>query len=235
MRLFLSVLFITSLGLAELSAQGLFSKERVRNNRNYLEQKRWTYGFYLGFNRMDFKIDRFEEADAVLVNTNFGFNVGLLGNVKLHEFIDLRLEPGVIFSNREIDFTQFGEDDLSRFRETRSAYVYVPLVLKLSTRRLNNFKPFVTGGIAFGHNLSSNEDNPDDNSANQFRLNTTNYFYEVGFGIDFYLEYFKFTPTIKGVFAINNELIPDNNPNSPWTGNIDRMASRGIFINFMFQ
>ena len=223
------------LSISNSYGQGFFNKEKVENNRNYLDQRRWSWGYYLGFNSLDFKIDRFQEADAVLLNKNVGFNVGLIGNVKLHEFIDLRLEPGVIFSNREFEFTSFGDDQISRIRETRSSYIYIPLVAKFSTRRLNNFKPFVSGGIAYANNLSSNEDNPDDNAAGQFRLKTSNFFYEVGFGIDFYLEYFKFTPTIKGVFAINDELIPDKDPNSPWTSNLDSIATRGIFINFTFQ
>jgi hypothetical protein len=84
-------------------------------------------------------------------------------------------------------------------------------------------------------NLSSNENNPDDNSAGQFRMTNTTYFYEVGFGIDFYLPYFKFTPSIRGIFAINDELIRDNDPNSPWTGNINSMKTRGIFINLAFR
>lgn len=235
MKLIISITFLLILSVYSATAQGFINREKVVNNRDYLEQKRWSWGYYLGFNSLDFKTDRVQEAEPVLITKNIGFNVGLIGNVKLNSYFDLRLEPGVIFSNRDIDFTRFGDDDLSRFRETRSAYVYVPLVLKFSTKRLNNFKPFVTGGIAIGHNLSSNEENPDDNSANQFRLRSTNYFYEVGFGIDLYFEWFKFTPTIKGVFAINNELVPDNNPDSPWTGNIDSMATRGIFINFMFQ
>jgi len=222
-------------GTSTAYGQGFFNKEKVANNRNYLDQRRWSWGYYLGFNQLDFKIDRFVENEAILVTKNFGFNVGLIGNVKLHEFIDLRLEPGVIFSNRDFDYTGFGEDNVSRIRETRSSYIYIPLVVKFSTRRLNNFKPFVTGGIAYANNLSSNEDNPSDNAANQFRLKTSNYFYEVGFGIDFYLEYFKFTPSIKGVFAINDELIRDKDPNSPWTSNIENLSTRGIFINFTFQ
>lgn len=216
-------------------AQGFFNKEKVLNNRNYLEQRRWSWGYYLGFNSLDFKIDRNMESEPVLVTKNIGFNVGLIGNFKINNYLDLRLEPGVIFSNRDFDFTKFGDDEVARIRETRSSYVYIPLVLKFSTKRLNNFKPFVTGGIAFAHNLSSNEDNPSDNSAGQFRLTTNNYLYEVGFGIDFYLEYFKFTPTIKGVFGMNDELTRDQDPDSPWTSNIDELTTRGIFINFTFQ
>jgi len=61
------------------------------------------------------------------------------------------------------------------------------------------------------------------------------YYYEVGFGIDLYLFFFKFSPSIRGVFAINDELKRDVDPNSPYTGNIDQMSTRGIFINFTFQ
>ena len=57
----------------------------------------------------------------------------------------------------------------------------------------------------------------------------------MGFGIDFYLEYFKFTPSIRGIFAITDELVRDEDPNSPWTGNIDAMRTRGLFINFTFE
>lgn len=221
--------------LSGIYAQGFFNKEKVLNNRNYLEQRRWSWGYYLGFNSLDFKIDRKVESEPVLVTKNIGFNVGLIGNFKINNYLDLRLEPGVIFSNRDFDFTKFGDDEVARLRETRSSYIYVPLVLKFSAKRLNNFKPFISGGIAIAHNLSSNEDNPSDNSAGQFRLKTTNYLYEVGFGIDFYLEYFKFTPSIKGIFGINDELVRDQNPESPWTSNFDELTTRGIFINFTFQ
>jgi len=50
-----------------------------------------------------------------------------------------------------------------------------------------------------------------------------------------YTEFFKFTPSIRGVFAITDELIPDNDPNSPWTGNINAIRTRGIFVNFTFE
>jgi hypothetical protein len=84
-------------------------------------------------------------------------------------------------------------------------------------------------------NLGSNEASLDDNSAGTFRMKKWVYNYELGFGIDLYLEYFKFTPSIRGVFALTDELVRDNDPNSPWTGNIDGMRTRGLFINFTFE
>ena len=83
--------------------------------------------------------------------------------------------------------------------------------------------------------MSSKEDNVNDNSLGEFRTKKNVLFYEIGFGIDLYLEWFKFSPSIRGVFAISDELVADDDPNSPWTGNIDFMKTSGIMINFTFQ
>lgn len=71
--------------------------------------------------------------------------------------------------------------------------------------------------------------------AGVFRMKRNTYYYELGFGIDFYLMYFKFSPSIRGVFALNDELVRDQNPNSLWTGNINGMYTRGVFVNFTFE
>ena len=127
------------------------------------------------------------------------------------------------------------ENESDATREVPSTYIYLPVILKFNTKRLNNVRPFVTAGFSTAINLSSNEDNPDDNFAGQFRTTSRPFFYEVGVGIDLYLPFFKLTPSLKGIFAVSNELVPDNRPNSPWTDNINNMASRGIFLNFTFQ
>jgi hypothetical protein len=57
----------------------------------------------------------------------------------------------------------------------------------------------------------------------------------MGLGIDIYSEYFIFSPSIRGVFGINDELIRDNDPNSPWTSNIESLKTRAVFINFTFH
>ena len=100
---------------------------------------------------------------------------------------------------------------------------------------MGNWKPFVIGGVSASLNLGSNENSPDDNSSGTFRMTKKLYNWEIGFGIDFYTEYFKFSPSVRGIFALSNELVPDNDPNSPWTGNIDAMKTRGVFVNFTFE
>jgi len=224
-------LFIFFMAFQTTEAQWLFSKEKLKNKENF-DKQRWSWGYFLGFNSYDFKFDYEEGASDVIVEKSIGFNVGLLGNLRINDYIDLRLEPGVVFASRNLTFPDIPEDN---FREVKSTYVHIPLLVKFSTKRLNNFKPFVVAGVSTSINLSSNEKNPDDNNSGEFRMiNSTNY-YEVGFGVDLYLPYFKFTPSIRGIFAISDELKQDDDPNSAYTGNINSMQSRGIFINFTFQ
>lgn len=120
-------------------------------------------------------------------------------------------------------------------REIGSTYLHVPVILKFSTDRYKNIKPYVLAGVSYDYNFSSNEENQDDNSAGQFRMQSHNFMYEVGMGIDIYLNFFKFSPSIRGVFAFNNEIKYDDNPNSQWTAPVNFMGSRGIFLNFAFE
>ena len=120
-------------------------------------------------------------------------------------------------------------------REISSTYLHVPLLLKFSTDRHKNIRPYVLAGLSYNYNFSSNEDNQDDNSSGQFRMNTSNYIYEVGLGIDIYLHFFKFSPSIRGIFALNNEIKYDDDPNSQWTSPVNYMGTRGVFLTFAFE
>ncbi|MEO8933929.1 MAG: porin family protein [Xanthomarina sp.] len=217
----------------------LFTREKVLNDAN-VDKNRLSYGYFIGFNSYDFNFDYKTDKPDIRTKKTGGFNVGLVGNMRINNYFDLRLEPGLFITTRNLEYSEtyfngitFTSSDLQR--EIKSTYVHFPLLLKFSTKRINNFKPFIVAGLSTAINLSSNQDNPDDNSAGKFRTKKNMSFYELGFGIDFYLYYFKFTPSIRGVFALNDELVRDSDPNSPWTGNIESMKTRGVFINFTFQ
>ncbi|GAA0758197.1 type IX secretion/gliding motility protein PorT/SprT [Psychroflexus lacisalsi] len=239
MRLIFLFVFLFSFNFS--NAQ-LFNKEKVLNKEN-IDKKRWSWGYFLGFNAYDFQIKYKEQGEDIEVDKNPSFNVGLIGNLRINDYLDLRLEPGVVFANRSLTFPD--DDPLNplqngQIRDVNSSYIHIPLLLKFSAKRINNFKPFIIGGASVSTNLSSNEDNPQDNEAGQFRMKTNNYYYEIGFGIDFYFEYFKFTPSIRGVFGMGNELVRDDSDidpltTSPYTSNIESVKTRGIFINFLFQ
>ena len=219
---------------SQAQSKGLFSSDPIINLENW-DKQRVYWGYFLGFNMYDFKIDYKNTPDVdILVDGVTGFNVGLIGDLRLHEYVNLRFEPGLYYTQRNLNYSGF-TDENDALREVKSTYIHFPLLLKFSSERTGNIRPFLVGGVSATLNLSSNSKTKDDNLQERFRVKPWTKNYEVGFGIDLYLEYFKFSPSIRGVFGFNDELIRDNDPNSPWTGNIDALKTRAIFINFTFQ
>ncbi len=201
------------------------------------DNRKIHYGFYLGLNKNDFKLNLRESTIPnanITVEATAGFNVGLVADLRLHKNLNLRLEPGLISNTKKVFFNHLATEQDS-VREIGSTYLHVPLVFKFSTDRYKNIRPYVLAGVSYDYNFSSNERNQDDNSAGQFRMKTHNFMYEVGIGVDVYLYFFKFSPSIRGVFAMNNEVKYDDDTNSQWTAPINYMGTRGVFLTFAFE
>ena len=235
-RILLLLIFVL---FAQSADAQLFNKEKIKNNENF-DKAFLSWGYFLGLNSYEFNFDYNQNLKDIQIERSAGFSVGLIGNMRISDHMDLRLEPGLFITKRILHYhpsyfagMEFNDADLER--EVRSTYIHVPLLLKFSTKRLNNIKPFVVAGLSTALNLSSNQDNPGDNSVGEFRVKKSVVFYELGVGIDLYLFWFKFTPSVRGVFALNDELVRDFDPDSPWTGNVASMKTRGLFVNFTFQ
>lgn len=237
------ILLVTALKVQAQSPNNLFGRDPIINLENFQKQRVY-FGFYLGLNSYDFKIDYKTVSEDILVTKSTGFNVGLVANLKLHEYVSLRFEPGLYNTTRELQYptSYFPEtpppSPSNMLRQVNSTYLHFPLLLKFLSLRTGNIRPYLLGGVSATLNLSSNSKSIDDNYQDRFRVKpwTTNY--EVGFGIDIFSEYFIFSPSIRGVFGIKDELIRDNydlaGP-SPWTGNIESLKTRAFLINFTFH
>jgi hypothetical protein len=219
-----------------LCAKSYAQRERVENLPTF-DDRKLHYGFYLGVNQNDFKLNlrnsMFFDAN-ITVEPSQGFNVGLIADLRLHKNLNVRFEPGLVSNSKKIFFNHINTEQDS-VREIGSTYLHIPVLFKFSTDRYKNIRPYLLAGVSYDYNFSSNEANQDDNSAGQFRMQTHNFMYEVGLGIDIYLYFFKFSPSIRGVFAINNEIKYDDDPNSKWTAPVNFMGTRGVFLNFAFE
>lgn len=226
-------------GFLLLHAIAFFAQRERMKYLPTFDQQRIHFGFYLGLNQNDFKLN-LRESTVTNTNTNItvapntGFIVGMIADLRLNENLNLRFEPGLVSNSKIILFNHLNTSKES-IREIGSSYIHVPIVLKFSTNRYKNIRPYVLSGFSYDHNLSSNEKNQDDNSAGQFRMKTHNFMYEVGVGIDFYLYFFKISPSIRAVFAINNEIKYDDDPISKWTAPINFLGTRGVFLTFAFE
>lgn len=233
-KLFLYIALFAGLAAHAQFGTQVFSKDPIINLENF-DKQRVHWGYFLGFNSYDFKFDYINNPGVDMqVTRSTGFNVGLVGNLRIIEYIDIRFEPGLYYTQRDLVFPEI-EDEFDRLREVKSTYIHFPLLLKFSSKRTGNIRPYLVGGFSRTLNLSSNYNAKDDNYSGRFRMKQWTSNYELGVGIDVYFEFFKFSPSIRGVFGLEDELIRDNDPNSEYTGNIGAMKTRGIFVNFTFH
>ena len=222
--LFLSLFFLT------INSSAQKNKTTINNLQNF-DQQKIHFGYFIGLNMYDYKF-KLEQEKTITVENKFGFNVGLIGDLKLNRNLNLRFEPGLYKNNLNVVYNDIGNEK----REKKSTYINLPILLKYSSERYRNIKPFIVGGLSSSINLSSNQNRIDDIESGLYRTKTVSFNYELGFGVDLYFQYFKFSPSIRGVFSLTNELIPDNPTSSgDFTNNIEKLYSRGIFINFSFH
>lgn len=259
----ISCFIVLLFGVASVYAQ----KEKIQYLPNF-DKRKIHFGYYVGINQNSFEISYHDQSGGdpsspvnptppqdmfVSVDATPGFNIGFVVDYRLHNNINLRFEPGLMSNAKTLTFVDpnldaapngipiYGNSTRELEREVAGTYLHLPLLLKLSANRYNNIRPYVIGGVSYDYNFSSNENNGKDNFEGEFRMTTSNFMYEIGIGIDIYMYFFKFTPSIRGVFAINNELVNDRNPvdypqySSPWTGPIDFMGTRGIYLNLTFE
>jgi hypothetical protein len=220
MRKIIILLLVLFAIQSQSQSKGIFSRDPIINLENF-DKQRTYYGYFLGFNSYDFKIDYFNTPGKdIVVKGTTGFNVGVVGDLRLHEYINLRFEPGLYYTQRDLTYSGFTKQ-LDAQREVKSTYIHFPLLLKFSSKRVGNIRPYLLGGVSATLNLSSNSKSVDDNLQQRFRVKPWTQNYEIGFGIDLYTEYFKFSPSI-GIFSPNDEIIQDNS-NGPWTSNIDAL------------
>ncbi|OSY87452.1 PorT protein [Tenacibaculum holothuriorum] len=229
--LILSLLLVASISYGQ--------KEKVLNLPSF-DKPLFHYGFYLGLNTNGYKIayrpNNATSTPNIEVESSIGFNVGLIGDLRLHNNVNLRFEPGLISNTKTLRFKHINSTNENiTTREVDATFLHLPFILKVSANRLNNIRPYVLAGVSYDYNFSSNENNSDDNAAGKFRTKTSNFMYEVGIGMDFYLTYFKFSPSIRGIFALNNEVTYDNSIDSQWTAPIDFLGTRGIFLHLSFE
>lgn len=200
------------------------------------DEKKIRFGYYIGFNQYDFKINYNVNPEySIKINRGTGINVGLIGELKINDNIRLSVEPGLYSNNKELIFNE--RSQFTNYNDTlwkvKSNNIHLPILIKYSSKRVGNIKPYLKGGISTSLNLGNVDNNLESYGLVSNHFNKTNFYYELSFGIDFYLRYFKFSPSVRGVFSIRNEK-KKNIPDNPWTGYVDKLFTRAIFVNFSF-
>lgn len=220
-------------------ALGVSAQKRKVQNRPYIDQRRWHYGFLAGMHVQDYK----------LVNTGYitedgqswfadvpeyspGFSVGVLGELYLNTYFSLRFIPTLHFGDKKIVFReQISGEEYSQV--SKSAYLSLPIDLKFSAERFNNYRPYVMAGIAPTYDFSVKK-------RDALLVKPFDCYLEVGLGCDFYLPYFKLIPELKFCFGLMNLIKKErtdlvDQTLLKFTQSVDKITSRMVVLTFYFE
>ena len=195
--IFFLLLIISTTTVQAQFTQSIFSKDPIIHLEHWQKQRLY-FGFFLGFNSYDFKFNYKTVGNDIQVQKTTGFNVGLVTDLRLQEYINLRFEPGLYYTQRTLNYptTYFATIPTvsDKTREVNSTYIHLPILLKFSALRTGNVRPYLLGGFSTTLNLSSNSKSKVDNLEQHFRVKAWSPNYELGLGIDIFSEYFIFKP-----------------------------------------
>ena len=232
--------FIKHILIVLLTIPSLANAQRHKKPQNLARYdfKKIHFGFSLGINALNFNInknDNFLDNDSLLSmlsQDQKGFNLGIVSNLRLGKYTDLRFIPTLVFGERILNY-QFTDQNNESLKTKRieSTLIDFPISLKYKSERYNNFRTYVMCGVKYSLDIAS-QSTIDDEGQELVKLNNHDIMIEGGFGIDFYLQYFKFSPQIKISHGIINILSRDK---TVYTETINNLKTSGWMLSFTFE
>lgn len=195
-----------------------YSATAQRYGKNYptFDYKHVHFGFALGVNTSDFRYSINSDTSFTdsITNINIkkqpGFNLGIIGSWDIHETVHLRFVPSLSFQERLFTYTYYDKgESLTLENRLESTYLDFPLMLKLRTKRINNFAAYALGGFQYSLDLASQEDVDQTLGEPIVKIKKHDWQYQAGGGFDFWLPYFKFGIELKISNGIKNVTIND--------------------------
>lgn len=202
---------------------------------NY-ENRPYYFGITLAYNNAYYKLQhdpKFLQDDSVLVVDplhSSGFSLGLIGTLALDKRFDVRLNPTFIFAEKDLHYV-FSQDSSVQDKNIESILLSVPLQVKFKSDRINNFRMYLMAGAKLDYDVAANVHSRQ--ADDLIKLSPFDLGYEAGFGFEFYLPYFIFSPEIK----ISNGArdIHVREPSKIYSNVIGQLLSRMIVISIHLE
>jgi hypothetical protein len=215
------------------------AQERKVQNRPYIDFRRLHYGFFFGLHAQDMELanngfvtENGEQWYADVSAYNPGFSVGVLADLRINTYMALRLIPTLHFGEKQVVFREYNSGNRER-QQIKSTYFSLPLDIKLSAQRFNNYRPYLMAGISPMLDMTVKKQR-------QLLVKNFDFMVEVGMGCDFYMPFFKLNPELKFCFSLldvleknRNDLLDENY--KKFTESIDKAVAKMIVLSFYFE
>lgn len=244
-----------------MATAGVFAQKQKIRNLPYYDQRLLHWGFSLGLNMPDitFTHSGLEQGEgwwATCPQVNPSFIVGLMGDLAITEHLNFRVSPSFLFQQRKVTFARDAvvpyyenviNDDGSvqqvlagetvtrqeRGQQLKTSCIAIPLSLKISTRRINNYRPYMVTGVDFSFDLGHAGEDP-------IVFKHFDYGLHIGMGCDFYLPFFKFAPELRFNLGLSDMIDHErkdlkDETQRPYTDAIQSARNTGMSLILWFE
>lgn len=220
-----------------ISAYAQLKPHPILNDPDYDFDKRLRFGFSLGVNFMDFQIvSNPVQFDSLYVDNSRiypGFNVNVVTDFRIVPTLHLRFLPGLAFGQRDLYF--YNKDEEVTTMQIESSFIEMPLMIKYAAVRKWNTRPYLIAGTNFRIDMAAYKKLNIEEGV-YIKLIKGDIYYEFGFGLDFYLTYFKFSTELKFSSGFRNALGAfDEDQGSQYASAIHRLKSQLVTLSFHFE
>ena len=233
-----TIALIALIALFALCAPQEAAAQSARGNYNFLDfqQKPYYFGITLAYNRSNYKLFQSEEFignDSIRLVESVngpGFNLGIVTNLKIGRYFDIRFLPTLSFAERKINYSAPRSETIQP-RRIESVLVEMPFHARYKSEPFNDIRLFVIGGVKYSFDVAN--DARARNSDDLVKVAPTDFALEVGAGAQFFFPYFIFSPELKFSHGLGNTLIFDENLEESRV--IDKILSRTFTVSFHFE
>lgn len=224
-------------------AQGRWAGGRDEDDFHYGYLFRYVSTRYMPYRTANWQ-DRFYDAntktyitsDLRNIKANFrdGFGIGMVTNLRLADYADLRLTPTLIFNDRSLTYTYSDGKVIEKNMDYPS--LDFPLGLKLRADRHQDYRPYFLIGGVFSLNIEFSASKSNATIAPLLqKIKNSGYYlgYEVGFGVDLYADYFRAALELKVVNSVTNVLIKDTN--NVFTNPLEKLLLQNVQVGLIFE
>jgi hypothetical protein len=215
----------------------LISITTIKAQVNYFElsNKLMYFGISMGFTGGDYKLipaPTISRKDSIY---NFktivqpGFNLGIIGNLQVHKYFDIRLIPSLVFTDRRIQYAM--NDGTKINKQVQHIYISLPLEFRYKSKPIKDFRLFIMSGIRYDFDLNSNNKKRGDPLS--IKVKPHDLCFEYGIGFQYYFTYFIISPEFKMSHGLLD--IKGSNEGLIQQRVIDKIFSRAFTITINFE
>ena len=212
-------------------------------NLGQFDSRLLHYGIQVGFtnSKFDLEFSQDDELRETLQNTasyfSPGFHISVIGDLRLNDWFNLRILPGVTLITREVSYSwepsYLATHHLAETsRNVESVYGDFPIEVKFRAVRYNNFRPYLTAGVSYGFDFASLRKNKNLTDESIIRLEPHDFRYSLGVGFDVFLAYVKFAIELKMTFGLVDLKVADPDI---YIRSFDNLSSRTFMLSFTFE